>query len=222
MLERLFTWLWLNFPLSLLLTRFVVVLVAFTVHELAHGLVAALLGDPTAREEGRISLNPFKHQEYIGLIGGVLVGYGWSRPTPVRPHRMWLPGWLGGSLAVLAGPLANLAMVIVGQAALDTLGYAPDFAWAGWPTVPEVLTTWITFNLMLGLLNLLPLFPLDGYAFIRFLLPLRLVVWWERASGWTTVPLGFAMGVLLLMPPFVYTRYIIPRTYQVLQVLLGW
>ncbi len=222
MLANLLATLWARFPLALLLARLVVAPISFMLHELAHGLVATLLGDPTPRESGRLTLNPFRHLEGIGIIGGVLSGVGWSRPTPIRPHRMWLPGAIGGLLAVAAGLLASLGIVLGGQAALTALHLKPTIPWAGWPTAVDFLTVAVRFNLTLALLNLLPLFPLDMYTAIRFLLPLRAAFWWERASGLMTTVLGVGLGLLLMLPAPVLVAALGPPVQAGIHTLLGW
>ncbi len=221
-MKNLIVAIWEGFPSTLILVRGVILLLAFTAHELGHGLVATLLGDPTPRERGRLTLNPIPHLESIGVILGILIGFGWSRTTPIRPHRMRLPDWLGGPLTMLAGPLANLALVGLGMLLLNRLGLSPDWPWNNWPTLAEWLTVLIGLNLSIALLNLLPLFPLDGYQMIRYLLPLRAVVWWERASGWTTALLGFALAIVTLMPPALQTLLLRPLIGRVTQAILGW
>ncbi len=200
MLEDVLLTFWMRFPFALLTVRFAVLLVSFTLHELAHGLTAALLGDPTPSESGRLTLNPFPHLESIGAITGLLLGFGWSRPMPIRPHRMRIPAWIGGPLAVLAGPLASMALALTGRGALQALGLAPRWPWGGWPTLADFLSVLMRFNLTLALLNTLPLFPLDAFTAIRFALPLRTAAWWERASGWTTALLGLGVALMFLLP----------------------
>lgn len=222
MFKQLILTLWVRFPLALFVARALVITLSFTAHELAHGLVATLLGDPTPRERGRLTLNPFKHMESIGVITGMLIGIGWSRRMPLSPHRMRLPGWLGGPLAVLAGPLANVGLVIGGMALLDSLGLQPAAAWARLPSLAELLTVLVRFNLTASLLNALPLFPLDAYQFIHYLLPLRAASWWERASGWTTAVLGVGIAFLLIMPSPLVIRVAGPPATWIEQMLLGW
>lgn len=201
MLEDVLLTLWMRFPLALLTVRLAVLLVSFTLHELAHGLTATLLGDPTPRESGRLTLNPFPHLEGIGAITGLLFGFGWSRPTPIRPHRMRIPPRIGGPLAALAGPLTSIALALSGRAALQALGFDPRWPWGGWPTPADFLSVLMRFNLTLALLNALPLFPLDAFTVIRFALPLRAAAWWERASGWTAALLGLGVALMFLLPP---------------------
>jgi Zn-dependent protease len=221
MLQDILHIIWLRFPLALLLARLAVVPLSLWLHDQAHALVAALLGDPTPRESGRLTLNPLRHVPGLGIITGVLAGIAWSRPVPIRPHRMKAPGWLGGPLAVLAGPLATVGLALAGRALLGALGLRLAFPWAGWPSLADLLTVLARFNLGLALLNALPLYPLDAHQLIHFVLPLRAAAWWERASGWTTAALGVGLAALLMLPPWV----IIPAAGPAMRwgwSLLGW
>lgn len=222
MLADIFRTLWSNIPAGLWLARLAVALVSFSAHELAHTLAALALGDPTARENGRLTLNPFKHVEWIGLLTGVFIGLGWSRPSPIRPHRMRVADRLGGLLAVLAGPLANLGLLLVGLRLLDGLALEPAPVIGGLPSLGGLLTVLVRFNLGLVLLNLLPLFPLDAYAAVRFLLPLRASAWWERMSGWTTSLLGAGFALLVMLPAPLVSARLNPFIHRLLAVLLGW
>jgi Zn-dependent protease len=222
MLPDFFHNLWLQFAAGLLFTRLIVVPLSFTVHELAHALIATLFDDPTPREDGRLSLNPARHWEYIGLISGVLIGVGWSRPTPIRPHRMRGPGRFGGTLAVLAGPLASAGLAALGVWLLDLLALPPEIPWHAWPSPAGLLTVLARFNLMLALINVLPLYPLDGFALVRILLPGRAAAWWERFSGWTTALLGAALFVLLMAPPPIYAAITRPVVRWGMAAFLGW
>ncbi len=222
MLENLLAGLWLRFPLALLVARAVVVPLAFAAHEYAHGLTAALLGDPSPRESGRLSLNPFRGMFGLGLLAGLLIGVGWSSPMPIRPHRMKVGGWWGGLLAVLAGPGATVGLALLGRELLEALALKPGLPWGGWPTPADFLTVLVRFNLTYALLNLLPLYPLDAYQAIRLLLPLRAAAWWERQAGRTQVVLGGGLLALLMLPSPTLAALAGPVVRRGLDALLGW
>lgn len=211
-----------SIPWALFLTRYVVMLAAFTVHELGHALTAAAFGDPTPRSEGRLTLNPFRHVEYIGGILAVMLGFGWSRPVHIQTHKMRVPDPLGGVIAVLAGPLANLLMVGIGVAAMRALSLWPSLPYSTWPDAAQWLTVFVRLNLAIALLNVLPLFPLDGYWLVHAVLPLPALAWWEGAAGRTTLVLGIGIAAMLMMPAAWLSAIYLPVVLTVSRVVLGW
>jgi Zn-dependent protease len=180
------------------------VLLAITLHEAAHGYVARRFGDPTAWQLGRVTLNPVKHIDPVGTIlvpvlilffskmalaGGIL--FGWAKPVPVNFGRLRHPKrdmlWVAA-----AGPAANLVMVL-GWALLLKLitliqGSASDLLWS------EMARVGINVNIVLMLLNLLPLLPLDGGRIAVSLLPMPAAVKFARLE-----PYGFPILLLLLL-----------------------
>lgn len=153
------------------------VTLAITLHEAAHGYVARYFGDPTAHEAGRITLNPFRHIDLVGTIlvplaillvsgGGML--FGWAKPVPVNFGRLRRPKsdmmWVAG-----AGPAANLAMALFWAAMFKLAWTMPENAYQ----MPLALMSQIgiSINVVLMVLNLLPLPPLDGGRIAVSLLP---------------------------------------------------
>src|SRR5438034_10119610 len=144
-------------------------LVAVTVHELAHALVADRLGDPTARALGRLTLNPLPHIDPLGALAFVLAGFGWAKPVPVNAQNLRHPmrdmAWVAA-----AGPISNFVVAFVALVAVHLvgrLGVAPFVA----EPVAGMLFYIYHFNLALGIFNLIPLPPLDGGHFLPYLLP---------------------------------------------------
>ncbi len=135
------------------------VLIAVTVHEFSHALVATLLGDATPGDHGRLTFDPRAHVDMMGLLMLVLVGFGWGKPVPFNPHNLRFPRW-GATLVALAGPLANLLSIIFfGGAAVALLrlsALAPD------NLLVAFLFLLVTVNAVLLLFNLIPIPPLDG------------------------------------------------------------
>lgn len=139
--------------------------VAFTVHEFAHAAVAYKFGDSTAKDEGRLTLNPVSHLDPIGTLFLLIAGFGWARPVPVNRSRFHNPR-LAGVLVSIAGPLSNfliafLSYVIMFFFIRSGSGSAlPQF-------FVDLLNMMLWLNLVLFVFNLLPFPPLDGYRIIE-------------------------------------------------------
>ncbi len=152
------------------------VVFAITVHEVAHGWVAKLYGDKTADQQGRLTLNPIKHIDLVGtlILPGLLLItfsgfiFGWAKPVPVDARNFKNPK-KAMMMVALAGPVSNLLMAI-GWALLARLGVAIEIEYI---TMPLIYTgiAGITINLVLALINLLPIPPLDGSRIVSGLLP---------------------------------------------------
>ena len=153
-------------------------LICLTVHELAHGLAAYRLGDPTAKLNGRLTLNPLSHIDWIGLFLLMAAGVGWAKPVPVDPRYFKNPKG-GMAITALAGPLSNLLMAYLSALALGALS-----AVAAVRGETAGLTLWLDFfalmvslNIGLGIFNLIPFPPLDGSKVVAMFLPDR---WYYR------------------------------------------
>ena len=159
-------------PLELLL-RVIPALVCITLHELSHGVTAYLLGDTTARDAGRLTLNPIRHIDPMGLVMMVVFRFGWAKPVPVNMFRFRNPKG-GMALTALAGPVSNLLICIV---ALFLYGvvYVPLKVRSGFGefgrTLADMLYLTAYISLGMGLFNLLPVPPLDGSKVLYSILP---------------------------------------------------
>lgn len=155
--------------LAELVLKIPALLLAVTIHELAHGLVADRLGDPTPRRAGRLTLNPLPHLDPLGTLAFVLAGFGWARPVPVDIRHLRHPrrdmAWVAA-----AGPLSNLLAGFVGLLALAVVRDIGLPTGLAGPIAGVCL--WIfQFNVALGIFNLIPLPPLDGGHFLPYVLP---------------------------------------------------
>jgi len=142
-----------------------VILFALTFHEFAHAWLANRLGDPTARDAGRISLNPFRHLDLFGTIALFLVGFGWAKPVPINIYflRSQIRDF---ALTALAGPAANIiagfgfGLIYRGLVLAHVGGF-----------LMETARLCVGINLMLAVFNLIPIPPLDGSRVVYYLLP---------------------------------------------------
>ena len=158
------------------------VLIAITFHEFSHGFVAYKLGDNTARNEGRLTLNPFAHMDPIGTLMLLFAGFGWGKPVQVNPRNYTRKMSMekADALVSAAGPIMNFILAIV-----FTLIYYAIFKYAGitfvTSTVGKVvlllISATISINIGLGVFNLIPLPPLDGSKIFLPILPRNAKSW---------------------------------------------
>ena len=131
-------------------------LYAITVHEFAHAWVSDKLGDPTARLLGRVTLNPLAHLDPLGTVALLLIGFGWGKPVPFDPFNLENPK-RDSALIALAGPASNFISIIFAVIAFKLTGIV-------------LIVPFVQLNLMLGLFNLIPIHPLDGFKIVGGLL----------------------------------------------------
>lgn len=159
------------------------IIIALSIHEFSHALVANWLGDDTARLAGRLTLNPLKHLDPLGFLMLLFVGFGWGKPVPVNPRNVRVARW-GSAIVAFAGPLANAIGVIVAGVALRvavTVGQLPVDN-----LLVQFLALLVIVNLTLGLFNLIPIPPLDGSKFLIAILyapKYRKFVWFLETRG---------------------------------------
>lgn len=174
-----------------ILLRVAAVFLCLTIHETCHGLAAYALGDPTAKRAHRLSLNPLRHIDWLGLLMMVVAGFGWAKPVPVNPNYFKKPKQ-GMAVTALAGPVSNLLLAIL--LLLIARGVYIRAALTG-----SFSATWFAFlldtaslSVGLGLFNLVPIPPLDGSKVLAVLLP-------DRAYDWLMRYERFGMLVLVMV-----------------------
>lgn len=185
-------------------------LLAITCHEVAHGYVAYLLGDPTAKSQGRLTLNPIKHIDPLGAVAFVIAKIGWAKPVPVDARYFKNPRRDMMYVAV-AGPGVNFALAVVfsflykwmvAYAMQDVEGSSASMVI---PPVISMLEAGVVVNLILGVFNLLPIPPLDGSNILAGLLPPKAAYSYMNFSkyGFILIILLAVTGILgyVLWPP---------------------
>lgn len=167
-------------------------LFALTVHELAHGYVAFRLGDPTAKNEGRLTLNPLKHLDPLGVLAFIIMKIGWAKPVPVNPWYFRNPQ-RDMLLVALAGPGSNLVLAVA-SAALLHLSIALQSVIPLFVLQPLVamLVASVWINIMLAVFNCIPIPPLDGSKVLMGLLPPELARSYSKLE-----PFGFILLLVL-------------------------
>lgn len=165
-------------------------LLAITVHETSHGYAAYRLGDPTAKRQGRLTLNPLRHVDLWGLAMMALFRFGWAKPVPVDPRYFKKPK-AGMALTALAGPASNVLLAYAATVLTDcTLFFYLRFQREWLYPVYVFLTYLALINAGLAVFNLIPIPPLDGSKVLFAVLPDSAYAWLMRYERW---------GMLLLM-----------------------
>lgn len=164
----------LNLAPSLLISRVLTLIIALTIHEFSHALVADRFGDDTPRANGRLTLNPLKHLDIFGSLMLIVVGFGWAKPVPINPYALKRRSDSAVMWVSLAGPASNLLMAIAAGIILR-LRLVPWTASSTFlPSAAEFLFTFLSINLILMLFNLIPLAPLDGEKVVSYFIPRQL------------------------------------------------
>lgn len=146
-------------------------LICITFHEVSHGWVAYLLGDKTAKNMGRLSLNPLRHIDIFGLLMMVVFKFGWAKPVPVDMRNFKNPR-TGMAVTALAGPVSNLVLAAVALFLYGAL-YQPLYGASWGSTVLELISTTAYLSVALAVFNCIPIPPLDGSKVVFALLPDR-------------------------------------------------
>jgi Zn-dependent protease len=195
------------------------ILMAVTFHEVAHGLVAYRLGDPTAKNAGRLTLNPLAHLDPVGTLVFVLTRMiGWAKPVPVNPLYFKNPR-KGMLWVALAGPATNMVLAVLSAAFLKwllSLHLPPDSQWIA-VVRPLFLMTErsVILNVGLAVFNILPVPPLDGGRIMVGILPEKQAISYARLE-----PYGFLILLLLIFSGVI--QYVVfPIILIIVSLLLG-
>lgn len=181
----------LSNPLMLIIYA-IALLTAITVHEFSHAYVADHLGDPTPRLQGRLSFNPLVHLDPMGILFLLLVGFGWGKPVGFDPYNLKDPR-RDAALISIAGPISNFTLALLLSILLRL------FIFFNQPILITIGTIFIPYmiilNVILGVFNLLPIHPLDGFKIVGGILPE------EKAREWYELQKYGLIFLLLLIIP---------------------
>ena len=190
------------------------IFVCLTVHEFSHGFVAYRLGDTTAKDAGRLSLNPLKHIDWLGVIAMLLLGFGWAKPVPVNPYRFKKSGARGIVWVSLAGPVSNILFAFVLLIVWEIVYALAPAAMFNFYFV-NIMSSIIYLNIGLAVFNLIPIPPLDGSRVLGYFLPYNASRWMENN--------GNTLYLILLLAVFTGTlsKVITPTANFILENV-GW
>lgn len=181
----------LNDPLTFSILL-IAILIAITIHEFSHALMADYLGDPTPRLTGRLSLNPFVHIDSIGLLFLLIFGFGWGKPVVFDPFNLKDPRRDAAFISI-AGPTSNFILALV-TSILMKLIILFNLPFLG--IIGQILIPVLYLNIILGVFNLLPIHPLDGFKIVEGILPD------DKALEWKELERYGLIFLLMLIFPF--------------------
>ena len=176
------------------LMRVITVLLAISIHEMAHGFLAYKLGDPTAKFDGRLSLNPLRHIDPFGALCMFFFGFGWAKPVMVNPNY-FKKYKRDMALTALAGPVSNILLGFIGVIIWVHLAPIVNNAYFS-----MFITMFVTLNISLAVFNLLPIPPLDGSKIFLPLLPSRVYYDIMRYQQFGFIILIIALCLDILSP----------------------
>jgi len=201
-----------------------VILFSLTLHEYSHGKVASLLGDDTAQRMGRLTFNPLKHLDIMGILFFYFMGFGWAKPVPVDWRNFHDPR-RDMMYVAFAGPLANLCLAVACSFFLRMI--IPH----EYPVLFTALALGLYINVALAIFNMLPIYPLDGSSIIKGLVTRKIAA---RLGSLDQVSMFILLGIFLLdhfaethilglilgMPIFKVVEFLAQDAFSILEQVL--
>ncbi len=209
-----------NDPLGALVSiaGFIIALIiGISVHEFSHALSAYRLGDDTAKNQGRLTLNPKAHLDPMGTIMILFAGFGWGRPTPVTPRNLRLGEKAGSAVVSVAGPISNLIVVLITGIIFQL--YMKSGADS--IQVARILLTVIQLNLVLAIFNLLPIAPLDGFKIVLGLLPRDAALSFAKTERYGMMILVLIIMADVFLNTAILGRVISPGINFLMRLVIG-
>lgn len=203
-----------------IILRIPIVLLSLSIHEVAHGYAAYKLGDPTARNLGRLSLNPLKHLHPLGALCMLLFGFGWANPVPINARYFKKPKF-GMAISALAGPVSNLILAFLAFVIQSYIfRFNADAIYFGTNKLIYMLllffTEFFSLNIILAVFNLLPIPPLDGSRILFVFLPdkiyfgimkyeqfISIALFISLGLGWLDGLISFISGIFIMLFSFI-------------------
>jgi Zn-dependent protease len=213
----------LGLDMATLIARAIVLLVAFTIHELAHAVTADRMGDPTPRRMGRITLNPLAHLDPIGTILLLVSGFGWAKPVMVNPMNLRGNPRTGMAIVAAAGPISNVIMAVIFALPfqLGLVGFSAFGGSSVLPSLGELLFQFVWINLILAFFNLIPIPPLDGFKILMGILPPDIAYRMRPLEQYGFLILMFAIFILPMLGIDLISNLIMVPSSMVLSFLIG-
>ena len=194
-----------------------ILIMSVVIHEVSHGYTASILGDQTARYQGRLTLNPIKHLDFVGsflvpslayLLGGFI--FGWAKPVPYNPYNL-RPGRWSEAIVAAAGPASNIILALI-FGMLLRIGVTSGAGWAT-PAFIQITTVIVFINILLAIFNLMPIPPLDGSKLLFAVFPDKL---YEMRSFFERYGL-----LLVIFFIFFLWQFIFPVILWLFQLITG-